>query len=50
MNGSTSLQGTGNIKMGNVPIGQPEIMDIGRPLELIKKSYLRIEKWGTGSL
>ena len=37
--------------MGNVPIGQLE-MDIGRPpeliKELIKRSNLRSEMWGTG--
>ncbi|RVW18526.1 hypothetical protein CK203_102875 [Vitis vinifera] len=33
--------------MGNVPVGQLE-MDIGRPPELIKRSNLRSEMWGTG--
>ena len=47
MNGSISLQGIGNIGMGNVPIGQLE-KDTGRPPELIKRSNLRIERWGTG--
>ena len=36
VNGSTSLQGTGNIRMDDVPIGQSE-MDTGRPPELIKR-------------
>ena len=49
MNGSTSLQGTGNIRMDDVPIGQSE-MDTGRPPELIKRSNLRIERWGIGRL
>ena len=47
VNGSISRQGTRNIGMGNVPIGQSEV-DTGRPPELIKRSNLRIERWGTG--
>ena len=49
MNGSISLQGKGNIGMGNVPIGQLE-KDTGRPPELKKRSNLRIERWGIGKL
>ena len=49
VNGSTSLQGTANIRMGIVPIGQSE-MDNGRPQELKKRSNLTMERWGTGRL
>ena len=44
MNGSISLQGIGNIRMGNVPRGQSEEMDTGRLPGLIKRSNLRIER------